>query len=187
MIIRVSSLYGHQKPVIWSLCGCFVAALSVTIVTQVLFSRTMYANLFYEFLPGCFMAIYVNNSGGSLQWHVWIPALSLEGALMLLTMYKVILSYRDGMNWMIAVLARDSMVYFIIVFVGLTLTVANAIHPITAVTFPVLPVTQCIVSITVGRMMMNIRGLKMDDPEHTVHLQVLQFVTCHDSVSEIEG
>jgi len=64
--------------------------------------------------------------------------------------------------------------------------------------------TQCIVSISVryicficciedltslhkvGRMMMNIRGLIMDDPEHTVHLQTLEFADRHRSGSEIE-
>ena len=35
-------------------------------------------------------------------------------------------------------------------------------------------------------MMMNIRGLIMDDPEHTVHLQTLKFTNRHSSDSEIE-
>ena len=35
-------------------------------------------------------------------------------------------------------------------------------------------------------MMMNIRGLIMDDPEHTTHLQTLQFATQTDAGSEIE-
>jgi hypothetical protein len=30
-------------------------------------------------------------------------------------------------------------------------------------------------------MMMNIRGLILDDPEHTVHLQTLEFAKPHDS------
>jgi hypothetical protein len=38
----------------------------------------------------------------------------------------------------------------------------------------------------VGRMMMNIRGLIMEDPEHTVHLQTLQFAARTDAGSEIE-
>ena len=38
----------------------------------------------------------------------------------------------------------------------------------------------------VGRMMMNIRGLIMDDPEHTTHLQTLQFATRTNAGSEIE-
>ena len=35
-------------------------------------------------------------------------------------------------------------------------------------------------------MMMNIRGLILEDPEHTVHLQTLQFGADTRSASEIE-
>jgi len=35
-------------------------------------------------------------------------------------------------------------------------------------------------------MMMNIRGLILDDPEHTMHLQTLEFANCHASGSETE-
>lgn len=38
----------------------------------------------------------------------------------------------------------------------------------------------------VGRMMMNIRGLILDDPEHTVYLQTIQFAAPTDSASGIE-
>jgi hypothetical protein len=38
----------------------------------------------------------------------------------------------------------------------------------------------------VGRMMMNIRGLILDDPEHTVHLRTLKFANRHGSGSETE-
>ena len=36
-------------------------------------------------------------------------------------------------------------------------------------------------------MMMNIRGLVLEDPEHTVHLQTLEFSSHHDSGSEEEA
>jgi hypothetical protein len=39
----------------------------------------------------------------------------------------------------------------------------------------------------VGRMMMNIRGLILDDPEHTVHLQTLQFAARMKTDSDAEG
>ena len=38
----------------------------------------------------------------------------------------------------------------------------------------------------VSRMMMNIRGLIMDDPEHTIHLSTLEFATRTNPGSEIE-
>jgi hypothetical protein len=34
-------------------------------------------------------------------------------------------------------------------------------------------------------MMMNIRGLIMEDPEYTVHLQTLQFATWNNTDSEM--
>jgi hypothetical protein len=36
-------------------------------------------------------------------------------------------------------------------------------------------------------MMMNIRGLILDDPEHTVHLQALTFNARKNADSETEG
>lgn len=33
-------------------------------------------------------------------------------------------------------------------------------------------------------MMMNLRGLKLDDPEYTVHLPTLRFASYHDSDEE---
>jgi hypothetical protein len=35
-------------------------------------------------------------------------------------------------------------------------------------------------------MMMNIRGLMMDDPEYTTHLRTLQFATQTNAGSEVE-
>ena len=35
-------------------------------------------------------------------------------------------------------------------------------------------------------MIMNIRGLILDDPEHTVHLRTLQFAARTNSASEID-
>jgi hypothetical protein len=38
----------------------------------------------------------------------------------------------------------------------------------------------------VSHMMMNIHGLIMEDPEHTIHLRTLQFATHNNPGSEIE-
>ena len=38
----------------------------------------------------------------------------------------------------------------------------------------------------VGRMMMNLRGLILDDPEHTTHLQTLEFVQHTNTGSQAE-
>jgi len=79
------------------------------------------------------------------------------------------------MNQTIAMLARDSIIYYILIFACLVITIiADTDYNIK---IDVAVLTQCISSIAVGRMMMNIRGLIMDDPEHTTNLKTLQFAT----------
>jgi len=109
--------------------------------------------------------------------------LSIEGSFMLLTAYKL-LSYRLESNRTVTVLARDSIAYFIIIFVLQSLNLYSDIN----VNFPLAlsGPAMCTTSIAVGRMMMNIRGLIFDDPKYTVHLQALQFVKGPDSNAEVE-
>jgi len=108
--------------------------------------------------------------------------MSVEGILMLLTAYKL-LSYRNDLNRTITVLARDSIAYFVVVFACLAVILATNIRNNTV--FFQVP-AQCVASVAVGRMMMNIRGLVLDDPEHTVHLQTLQFARQTNSSTEMD-
>ncbi|KIM76582.1 hypothetical protein PILCRDRAFT_12636 [Piloderma croceum F 1598] len=140
-------------------------------------SQLLTVVLWYEFLPGCF----ISSDESFIEWRVWVPTLSLEGILMLLMAWRII-SYRNEMSHTITVVARDSAFYFVIMLVGIVLTVADQIHTFIPVA-PLLP-TQCITSIAVGRMMMNLRGLILDDPEHTVHLKTLEFTHRHGLSSE---
>jgi len=168
IIMRVRSLYGHNKVITWSLCGLFVVAVAGGIASQVLFARSSAVYLYYQFLPGCWI---LTDAPTFPQWHVWAVFLSLEGILMLLTAYKTFL-YRKQINRTIFVLARDSIVYSTVVFVtNLIAVIGDLNFDIVWFQFP----GQCITSIAVGRMMMNIRGLVMDDPEHTGHMRTLQF------------
>jgi len=102
---------------------------------------------------------------------------------MLLTAYKL-LSYRDQMNRTVTLLARDSIVYFIIVFACLAFILASQVD--LNIPVDVVIPSQCITSIAVGRMMMNIRGLVLDDPEHTVHLQTPQLTARTNPGLDIE-
>ncbi|KIM74505.1 hypothetical protein PILCRDRAFT_703298 [Piloderma croceum F 1598] len=144
MAVRLCSLYGHRKLLIWSLRGLLFLAFIGLIVTLILFQRTFQTFLYYEFLQGCW---------GITPYHAWyLRAIMLlvEGVFVILMGYKL-LSYHNEMNPVITMLARDSIFYFL-----------------------------------VSHMMMNIRGLIMDDPEHTNHLQTLEFATRTNSGSEIE-
>jgi len=172
IIIRVCSLYGNRKLLVWSLCGLMIFALVGWIVTLIPTFHNFQTFLFYESLPGCWVSTGPDNG-----WQVWAIFVSVEGVLMLLTAYKL-LSYRNQMNRTITVLARDSIVYFIIIFACLVLNLTIN----TDISIPI----RCITSIAVGRMMMNIRGLIMGDPEYTVHLQTLQFAARTNPDSDIE-
>jgi len=169
IVMRVCSLYGHHRLITWSLGGLFVVAIVGGIASQVLFAQSFEVALYYQFLPGCYVT---SDSPSFTQWHAWIIFLPFEGILMLLTAYKVLL-YRKQMNQTIFVLARDSIVYFIIVFATILINVIFDLNSNITISFS-FP-GQCIASIAVGRMMMNLRGLIMDDPEHTEHLRTLQF------------
>jgi len=180
-ITRVCTLYSNRKFVIWSLRGLLASAVVSSAISVALSARQWYAILYYKFLPGCWViSTYLNPIKG---WPMWAAFLPVEGILMLLTAYKLF-SYRNQMNQTVAMLARDSIVYYIVIFACLALDIfANTDDNITIqVTVP----TQCIASIATGRMMMNIRGLIMADPEHTTHLQTLQFATRTNVGSEIE-
>jgi len=178
MIIRVSSLYGNRKLLVWSFCGLWFLGLIGAMVPMIL--ETYRPILGYQFLPGCWMQ---TTSTNYTRWNVWAAFLLIEGALMLLTAYKL-LSYRNRMNRAITVLARDSIVYFIIIFVFLLLCFISRFDPNITVSLSI--PAQCITSIAVARMMMNIRGLILDDPEHTIYLQTFQFVAATKSDSGIE-
>ncbi|KIM76116.1 hypothetical protein PILCRDRAFT_13023 [Piloderma croceum F 1598] len=172
---------GHRKLFVWALGGFFVLALGCATASETLYGRYWHIVLYYEFLPGCWLD--TNHSTIPTQWPMWAVFLSVEGVLMLLTAYKVI-SYRKELNPTITMLARDSLVYFIIIFASLASMLATDVAG-DLFAFVKVP-TQSITCIAVGRMMMNIRGLILDDPEHTTHLQTLEFAARTNSSSEIE-
>jgi len=146
-----------------------VLALICATVLQVLSIRESHVILAYKYLPGCWES---NDAPVIDQWRIWLCFLSVEGILVLLTTYKLF-SFRGQMNRAVTVLARDSIVYFMIVFSSLAVILAQQVDNNILVDFR-LPGT-CMSSVAVGRMMMNIRGLIMEDPEHTIHLKTMQF------------
>jgi len=84
------------------------------------------------------------------------------------------------------VLARDSIIYFIIVIVCLIVTVLErAPRDVIILNFQV--TSQNLVCVSMGRLTMNLRGIIFDDPEHTVHLQTLQFAAGPGSEDENLG
>jgi hypothetical protein len=181
MLMRVSSLYGHRKLLTWSL-GCFFGVAFVgSLVSQVLPSSAEQTILSYWSMPGCWSED--KNDGLIPQWPMWLSFLTVEVVLMLLTAYKL-RSYCNEMSRTITVLARDSMAYFLVICACLAFILADDFDYV--ITFEVKIPAQCASSVAVGRMMMNLRGLVLDDPEHTVHLQTIQFAGRDRTGAEID-
>jgi len=116
--------------------------------------------------------------GPAIDATYWIPFVIFDGIVIILTMYKIF-SYRDGMNPTIRLLARDSIVYFIIMFATLLF---NLLFPVGKGTVLILP-AEYIACTAVARMMMNIRGLVFDDSHgfQEPNLSTLNFRTCQPS------
>jgi hypothetical protein len=74
----------------------------------------------------------------------------------------------------IKMLARDSLVYFVVLFAT---QVVNTVTFRIGATFDLMMVSECISCISISRMMMNIRGLVAEDPDHTLYLQTLNFAS----------
>jgi len=121
---------------------------------------------------------------------MWIPILAFEVLLVLLAACKLV-PYFNKMNKTIIVLARDSIVYFLVVGVCLVGDSASQVDMKTHIVFG--NPGMLIASIAVGRMMMNLRGLVMEDVGHAGghsggfadHQQTLRFNTRSTSSTKI--
>ncbi|KIM88494.1 hypothetical protein PILCRDRAFT_814391 [Piloderma croceum F 1598] len=90
--MRISSLYGHCKLLMWFLGCLFAVAFVGALVSQVLPSSGEQTILFYWSMPGCWS--YDARDGLIPLWPMWLSFLSVEVVLVLLTAYKL-LSYRN--------------------------------------------------------------------------------------------
>jgi len=159
VLIRVSAMYGHNKILLRFLVCFFTCQMVAVIVATVIILKMPTPALYYEFLSGCWVSVDTTNKDMRYRYIWWIPFACFDGILFLLTIAKA-LHYRDNFNPTIRLLARDSIVYFVIMFC--TCIVGNMViftSPV-AVASP----AEWIGCIAVSRMMMNIRGLLFNDP-----------------------
>jgi len=166
LLIRVSALYYHDK-IILSLLVCLFTCQFIAIVICTVFALTIITPvLFYEFLPGCW--VQIRDTESALRWSYswWIPFVSFDGILLVLTFIKAI-SYRDTPA--IRLVARDSAFYFALMFSCLIANIA-VYFPGTAIAVYI--PTEWIACIAVSRMMMNIRGLTFDKLHSTRGLEL---------------
>jgi len=173
LLIRVSALYGHSK-IMQRFLVCLYICLFVAVTVEAVFVLKVTTPIInYQFLAGCWAR--TQSSKGTVGWSSsWsFPFICFDGILLLLTLVKT-LSYQNNSNPAIRILARDSVFYFTLMFLCfaeniMVATIGNAVNAYIR--------AEWIACIAVSRLMMNIRGLKFDDPDGTIGVQfsTLQF------------
>jgi len=83
-----------------------------------------------------------------------------DGILLILALVKTF-TLRSHFNPTVRLLARDSVLYFVLMFACL---VVNLVAGLPGLNIPVVIPAEWIACIAVSRMMMNIRGLAFDNP-----------------------
>jgi len=182
LVIRVSALYGHNKIVLGFLAFFFTCQVAALISEIVIETKMMTPVLNYNYLPGCWMQL----EGGEnhFRWYnSWcFPFLCFDGILLILTLVKA-LSYRDNFNPTIRLLARDSILYFVIICAIQVANIAVAFKAIVNFNIPV----GCVACIAVSRMMMNIQSLAVfNNPLASQGLPLSTIVFHHQSRTEGE-
>jgi len=124
---------------------------------------------FFEYLPGCWSIVSPND-----VYSFWVPFTIFDGIIILVTLYRFFSFDAKSRSPTIKMLARDSLVYFVVLFAT---QVVNTVTFRIGATFDLMMVSECISCISISRMMMNIRGLVAEDPDHTLYLQTLNFAS----------
>jgi len=175
LAIRVSALYGHSKIMRCFLVGFFACQIVTVIVIQSIILTQTTPILVVQLFPGCYAVT------PELYYSFYIPFLIFDGVLLMLTAFQIFSYSRQNLNPVVKMLARDSIIYFALLFAALLVNVILATMPNgLVIRFP----AECIACIAVSRMMMNMRGLAFDDPHGTeginrsaMPLDTLNFVT----------
>jgi len=176
-MVRVSALYGQSKYVPLLLRCLFLCAVVAEVVNTSIIVKNTSAVLSFELATGCF------SHQPSDAYSLWIPFACFEGVIMVLTMYRVI-PYRDNITPALRLFARDSLIYFSIMFSSLVSCLFLIQYDPMAGTIMRHP-SNCIACIAVSRLMLNIRGLVVYDADDN-DLDTIRFTTPHISVTQDE-
>jgi len=173
LLLRVSALYGHSKIMLSFLVGLFTCQFAAVVLETVMFMKFSTPLIAYEFLPGCWGSF--KNTPSALRWRYswWIPFMCFDGILLTLALVKAF-AFRGIFNPTIRLLARDSVLYFVLMFACL---VVNLVAGLPGLNIPVVIPAEWIACIAVSRMMMNIRSLVFDNSggSQRVELSTLVF------------
>ncbi|KAJ7108329.1 hypothetical protein C8R44DRAFT_885075 [Mycena epipterygia] len=171
VVIRVWAIYNNSRRMFWVLGTLYT--VEVAAVTTCVFIATMYTQGVAQPAPlSCALpALSLSNAQVQKQFSsaTWIAPVCFEFVMVVITLAKLVPRWKWGKNWgllgsggnaTLDVLARDSLIYFGLIF---SFTLTNAI--IYELSFSahyhslLLGPTSAVSCIAVSRMMINIRSL----------------------------
>jgi len=169
LIVRVWALYARNKIVMGFLISLFACEMVVVLVNTSILVKNTASVLGYEFLPSC------STIAPSDTYSFWIPFATFEGIMMTLTLCKLV-THRKDLNPTLWLLARDSSIYFIIMFASLLANVMMFRYDKLLPDVAMVP-SSAIACIAVSRMMMNIRSLALCGPMDidSIQLDTVEF------------
>jgi len=169
------ALYERRISITVALSALMLAQAAYVCYKTGLIMKTLTLTFSYEYLPGCW-----SNSSDDSSFPMWLSFLCFEALILLLTLWRLF-GYRQNLRYTIRIIARDSVVYFVLAF---SVCLYNVIIDTINGGPPEIPV-HIISCIAVTRMMLNIRSVVFDDPNHTSHAPTaaIQFKHLEDSSS----
>jgi len=155
LMLRVLAIYGHSKAVTRFLMGLFIFKIVAWLALLSVIISQIEAVPRNEYVSGCSYTTPPYLLVG------WIPPAFFESVIVIFVIYKILGC--EGLSPTLRLLARDSMVYFVVMF---SFLVANLV--ISRFRGSLLLGPPSVIACVAGaRMTMNIRGLWDDDPNET--------------------
>ncbi|GLB44977.1 hypothetical protein LshimejAT787_1900550 [Lyophyllum shimeji] len=161
LVLRVIAIYGHDKRVTRFLVILCTGVWGIWLGLSILIvMKTAPLPVEGKLFTGC---LY---TAPSYFYAAWIPASCFETIIIALTTYKVV-KY-DTMTPTLYVLARDSMLYFISIFIVLLVNLFLARYARGFLSALLIQPGSAIACVAAARMTMNIREFTMNkDPQAT--------------------
>lgn len=160
LVIRVLAIYGYKKKIIWLLSTLYAVTLIPWITLAILLlTKTTSTPSEGTLFTGCL------DSAPSYFFAAWIPPAFFESVLIYLTLYQTF--QYEKVNPTLRVVARDSIIYFVIIFAMLLANIFIARFGkgfLGALLIVPCSVTACI---AVARMTMNMRTIAPEVTEQS--------------------
>ncbi|KAJ7348308.1 hypothetical protein DFH08DRAFT_865728 [Mycena albidolilacea] len=181
LMIRVFAISGHRKTIRIFLVGLFICEMIAWItLSSVILTKTTGApggSLF----PGCLF------SAPKYFFAAWIPAVVFESTIILITVYYLsAYEWSKNVNSTLRILARDSMIYFLIMFSVLLANLFIARFGRDFLGSLLIAPSSVIACVGAARMMMNLREISAEDgPSASLDSDVIEFrEPCYTTVGD---